>query len=313
MTVGFVFLAESGVLEQQTLLLCESLRMFGGRYADAAITILQPRPERAISAGVRGELEKLGAAVVELALVSPCPEYGPSYRVFACAEHEPSSRSDVFVFMDSDTVLLAEPDLELHDADVAVRPVDVPGMCTSGDGDPNESYWRELCELCAVDYDQIPHVITTVKHIRVRASYNGGLTVVKRKAGLFAKAAEFFTASLRTNLIPRPILKIPFAAGHGNVSEAGAQLWGSSQACLSLAITALGLRVRVLSPAQNFPLNFYPQLRGEIEAGTFPEISHVHYHHLFRDHPHDNPILAGLPGFPPESIGWLRERAVRFA
>ena len=47
-----------------------------------------------------------------------------------------SPRRIVSFFMDSDTVLLSEPDLELLEAEVAARPVDVKGMCTSGIGDP---------------------------------------------------------------------------------------------------------------------------------------------------------------------------------
>jgi hypothetical protein len=41
--IEFVFVAESGVLERQCLLLCESIREFGGRYAGAEITVLHRR------------------------------------------------------------------------------------------------------------------------------------------------------------------------------------------------------------------------------------------------------------------------------
>ena len=309
----FIFIAESGVLEKQAILLCESIRKFGGSYAQADIKILQPRGERRISPYGRLRFQSLGADVIEMSIVSPCPEYEPSYKIFACAEYERSSQADCLIFMDSDTVLLSEPDLELQEADVAARPVDVKGMCTSGESDPNDSYWRYLCRVCGVDYDLIPHVITTVERVKVKASYNGGLTVVKKNAGLFSKTADFFLQSILADLIPWPESDTVFPTGHGMVSGKGGRLWGSSQACLSLAITALKLPVRTLRPSLNFPLHYYPDLLPEIEKGAIPLISHVHYHHVFRSNPHDNPIVAGQPGFSPCSVTWLRERIGEFA
>ena len=313
MRVEFILIAESGVLEQQALLLCASLRRFGGRYAEADIKVLEPRGERSISEGGRLRFRGLDAEVVKMSIVSPCPEYGTSYRVFACGEYEPFSQADCLVFMDSDAVLLSEPDFELLEADFAGRPVDVKGMCTSGDGDANDSYWRDLCHICEVNYDLIPHVTTTVEHARVKASYNGGLTIVRNKAGLFAKTADFFRRSLAANLVPWPENNSSFPTGHGMVSAEGGRFWGSAQACLSLAITALNLSVRILPSSQNFPLHSYLDLLPEIEKGAIPLISHVHYHHVFRSNPHDNPILAGQPGFPPGAIEWLRERVGEFA
>jgi hypothetical protein len=313
MKLEFVFIAESGVLEQQSLLLCESLRSFGGRYAEADVAILEPRRERRISDEGRSRFQAMDARVVECSIASPCPEYGPSYRAFACAEYERSSRADRLVFMDSDTLLIAEPDLDLQDADVAVRPVDVQGMCTFGAADSNDEYWRELCRICQVDYDSIPFVTTTVEGLQVKASYNGGLTVVDRTAGLFQKTAEFFVKSIAVKLFPRPNQATSFPAGHGEVCAEGGRLWGSSQACLSLAVTALGLRVRVLPSSQNFPLHSYPELRLRMGNEIFPAISHVHYHHVFRNDPLDNPILAGKPGFSSDSKSWLWARVGRLA
>jgi hypothetical protein len=313
MIVEFLIIAEAGVLEKQSLLLCESIRQFGGRYARAKITILQPRRERKISPEGRLRFAALQAQVIELAIVSPCPEYGTSYRVFACAEYERSATSDNFIFLDSDAVLLAEPDFELQGADVAARPVDVKGMCTAGAGDANEEYWRTFCHVCGVDYEKLPFVSTTVERAKVRASYNGGLTVVKTRAGLFQKTADFFMRSLHANLVPWPDRVTSFTTGHGVVSAEGSRLWGSSQASLSLAITALGLSVRTLPASQNFPLHLYNDLLPEIRKGTIPTVSHVHYHHIFRGPPQENPILAGMPGFPAGSIEWLEKRTEQFA
>jgi hypothetical protein len=83
-SVEFVFIAESGVLEKQAILLCESIREFGGIHAQAGIKILQPREEKRISPSGRLRFQSLGAEVIEMSIVSPCPEYGTTYSIFAC-------------------------------------------------------------------------------------------------------------------------------------------------------------------------------------------------------------------------------------
>ena len=303
----FLLLAQSGVLETQSLLLCESLRKFGGRYASADVTVLESRPECPISAGGRAMFEKLGAQVVKVPVVSPCPEYGTSYRVMACAAYETQVSDRLLIFLDSDSLILCEPDFALAGADVAARPVDVRGMCTTGANDRNDAYWRALCEVCGVDYESLPWTTTTVDQCRVRASYNGGLTVVRSGEGLFGRTADFFARSIRARLFTRHDEGVFFQAGHGEVRPEGSRLWGSAQACLSLAITALGLKVRMLPPGLNFPLHFYRELSGKF-SGDPLVVSHAHYHHLLRDPEAGNPILDGSPGFPDESRAWLKTR-----
>lgn len=306
-------MAEAGILERQAILLCASIRRFSGRYAGDAITVIQPRNERKISPDGRARFRAMGAEIVEIPVVSPCPEYGTSFRVLACAAYEPRSTADLIIFMDSDTLVLAEPDLDLRDADVALRPVDVKGMGTSGPGDAHDSYWRELCHLCGVDYESLPHVTPTVEPVRIRASYNGGLTVVKKGARLFETTADFFLRAYDAGLVPWPDLADPVTAGCGRVSLAGSRYWGSAQAALSVAIRALGLSARILPPTVNFPLHYDALLRPGIQNGTIPMITHVHYHHLLREYADSNPIMAGMPGFPPCARVWLREQREDFA
>lgn len=45
-SVEFALVAESGVLERQAIILCESIRKFAGKYADSPITVISPRSDR---------------------------------------------------------------------------------------------------------------------------------------------------------------------------------------------------------------------------------------------------------------------------
>jgi hypothetical protein len=309
----FIIMAESGTLEIQALLLCASIRRFGGPYAGSAIAVISPRQDRRPSEDTVRKLESLGVQYVPLSIVSPCPEYGTSFRVLASSEYERRSTADTLILLDSDTVFLGEPDFNLNLGDVAARPVDVQGMCTTGISCPHDDYWRKLCHVCAVDYDLIPYVSTTVDKLRVKASYNGGLVVAKRKRCVFQRTEDYFQRSMKAGLRPLAGYGLEVRAGHGLVSHAGSEYWGSSQACLSLALSGSGLSVQTLPPTHNFPLHFYDHFLSEIEAGKLSNIVHVHYHHLFFTPSSPNPVLDGHPGFPSEGLTWLRERLGREA
>jgi len=275
--VAFAFIAEEGVLEQQACLLAESIRLFAGAHRNAPILVVSPRSRRRPSKDTRRRLKALGARYIELNVRSVAPEYGTSFRVHAAAIIERRMRDDVLVFLDSDMIFAGEPDLSLGDDDVAARPVDVKGMCTTGDDDPCDAYWRALCRVCGVDYADIPSITTTADHEIVKASYNGGFIVARRTAGVFQRTEKFFKRSVAAGMLPWADGAV-VQAGHGFVSGRGARLWGSSQACLSMATWGAGKSVRLLPTSHNFPAHNSDYVA---RAGMKEPLIAVHYHHLF--------------------------------
>lgn len=182
--VAFVACIEGGVLEEQALLLFESIRLYVGRLGGASAYALSPRPGHAISARARERLDELGVHYVDAVLNNECQEYGSANRV-AAAYVEGACGHELLVVLDSDTLSLREPEeLLLPDGvDVAARPVDLKGMCTAGAGDPFDEYWQDLCRCCGVDYERIPWGESFVDRRRIKACYNVGLVVARREAG----------------------------------------------------------------------------------------------------------------------------------
>ena len=87
------------------------------------------------------------------------------------------------------------------------------------------------------------------------------------------------------------------------MSGLGAEYWGSSQACLSLAIWGAGYAARVLPPTHNIPIHQPDYL----EFGPTPEPAiAVHYHHLFGGDQADNPMFQGGVNAPAQLLSWLR-------
>jgi hypothetical protein len=302
--VEFMAIAESGILEAQALLLCESIRRFAGVYAKSAITIVSPRAARRPSPATQRKFERLDAEFVATELVSPFPEYGPSFRVAAAAHLARRPGAPVLVQLDSDTLFLAAPDFALTQSDFAARPVDIKGICTTGVGDPGDSYWRKVSTLCGVDYDAIGWVTTTVDKLRVRANYNAGLIAARRASGVFERTEEIFKCMVEQKLIsharPPEALKI----GAGAISPDGFTYWGTSQIALSLACTALRARVEILPAEYNMPLHFFDSL----EPNATPPV-HVHYHWLGNaDELATSPLVDGRMALPAAQARWLRSR-----
>jgi hypothetical protein len=210
--------------------------------------------------------------------------------------------------LDSDTVLLEQLELP-EEADVAVRPVDSKGCTTEGPGDPFEEYWSRLAQLHGVSLDSLPFVRTTDLEHYVRASYNGGLVVVRREKSVLRAWADLFARSLAAGLKPWKGSTLNVFASTGFVGEQASEYWGSNQAAAALAIWSTTRRVLHYPDAYNVPLHLLAN-RPDLAAlpRTLPLV-HVHYHWMFGA-PYFEAALAtlGRLGTAPDRLEWLAAR-----
>ncbi len=304
-SVEFVLIVEAGILEDQALLLCESIRCFAGAYSRCPITVVSPRSGRRPSPSTIRRLEQLQVEYLPIEIESCCPQYGTSYKVHSLAYVERRPGPPIVIQVDSDTVFIAEPDFSLGTSSAAARPVDVKGMCTTGPGDAFDSYWRELCTLVGVDYEHLPIVQTTVGGQAVRASYNGGLIAAQRACGLFQRTEDIFKRLVASGMMSWGADGPSFSTGTGVLSGEATAYWGTSQAAFSLAAVAGNHSVRVLPVTHNFPLHSTDPL----SVPNPSRLVHIHYHGLFTAGSVDaNPILDGTLELPAGIPEWLRAR-----
>ena len=308
-----MFIVESGALEPQSLALAESVRLHAGVHRSARLVAISPRPMRRPSWKTVLKLKLLGVKYIPLDLKSPVPDYGTSFRVLASAWLEKNSNAEFLAVLDTDTIFVSEPDLSLSDSDVALRPVDTKGICTSGETDYFDEYWRQLCQLAKVDYSAMPEILTSIDQQRIKASYNGGFIVCRRSNGLFEKTAELFCRSLRAGLVPHPELKHNIQAGHGAVPPAGGMFWGSSQACLAVVILALGLKTRIMPASQNFPLHLYKESSSPELLSALISLSHLHYHRPLSDPQLSVRLLDPQLNLNEGVKNWISRRVLRQA
>jgi hypothetical protein len=306
--VGFVACIEGGVLEAQTLLLFESIRLYAGRFNNCSLYALSPRVGHPISIAARRRLDDLGAQYFDAILNTECPEYGSANRVAAAAYIEETCPHEILVILDSDTLFLREPSELAVPAgiDVAVRPVDVKGISTSGASDSFDRYWKDLCRCCGVDYEEIPPSESFVDRQRIKANYNGGLVVIRGGLGILRRWADFFFISIRKGLRPYTDSG-SFRTGTGWIEPAAGKLWGSNQAALSLAIWNTTRRVRELPPTYNYPLHQHERIDPALVQAVFPHLVHVHYHWLLEgDALPANPLFLNSGPLSISQRDWLR-------
>jgi hypothetical protein len=276
--VAFVICVEANRLEPQARMLCESIRTFGGRYRNAPIFAISPRPALALGHEARAQLSDLGVTYVAQSLNETGSPYGPINRIVAGAWAENHCLQPYLVVLDTDMIFVGEP--VFLRVDVGVRPADCKGSASGGATDPADIYWRRMCHFGGIEPSRLPQLITSIDRHSIRASYNGGFCVVRRKAGVLQRTQEIFFASFRENLRPLAGSGTRVFSSTGDVGEEASEWWGSSQAALSIAIWSSTSNVHVYDERYNIPLNLLaePANQWPMAPGQKPVL--LHYHHL---------------------------------
>ncbi len=300
--LSFLLCIEGNGIEHQALLLCESIRRFGGRYSGSPVIAVSPRPEVPISARSRERLREMAVEHVSLPLNrTGCP-YLTINRIVAGAWAERHLSTAYIVVLDSDTIFATEPPLLCCDA--GARPVDCKGSTSAGPTDPKESYWRRICEIAGIGVEQLPWIDTTTDHVRIRSSFTGGFTVVRRSCGILQKTAEVFLASLRADLRPLRGEAANVFASTGHVGRDASEFWGSSQAALSAAIATQASELLIYDDRYNIPLHLLQPDSSNRVAWPYCEPVLLHYHWLTQPE-HRSALLSIIRCFRI-SDAWLR-------
>lgn len=305
--VSFVLCLEANRLEPQGLLLCESIRKFGGRYADSSIFGVSPRPDLALGPAARARLHDLGVTYVVEPLNLTGHPYGTINRIVAGAWAEAHLTTPHLVMLDTDMIFTAVPKIER--ADAGVRPVDMKGSATSGPEDSLDVYWSRICAFAGIALDDLPMLRATVGRDRIRASYNGGFTVVRRSLGILRQTRDIFFRSFAEDMRPFAGTGDDIKASTGFVGMAASEWWGSSQSALSAAIWSKTKDVHVYGPDYNIPLHLLVEDSRcwARRPGSEPVLLHYHY---LADSQHRDELSKVLEkiGCSPQVIGWIFAR-----
>ncbi len=289
MSLRFVVCVEAGRLEGETLLLCESIRRFGGTHASAPIAAYRPRTGDALESATRERLDALNVELNEEPLNSEHAYYPIANKLYAAASAERTALEDMIVLLDSDAVILAQPDaLALSDGiDAAVSPVGRAGDGSTGPGHENDGYWERLYELAAAAGR--PFSTTWLTGEPIRAYWNAGLVATRRRAGLMGAWLELFIRLVDT----------------GHVPERGMDQL--DQLALAGVLARDPESVATLPDPYNYRLTRRPDLKRPARKLDLADLVHVHYMKAFYVRGFLEAVRPPLRTDTPQ-FGWLATR-----
>ncbi len=287
-SVAFTFCVEPGRLEWEARLLVESIRQFGGRFANAVIYAIQPRGIDPLRPETIALFERAGVIHRAANLNKEYAPWPTNNKVYAVADIESVATTQFVVFLDTDSIIVNEPvEFVLRDGvDLAVQPTLRQFRGSTGPGDASDSFWLKLYQMCEVP--EPPYVSTMLDRVRIRGYYNGGLAVFRREAGLGRRWLKYLRRIGPT---------IP-----GDVR------YNMDQFALALIAAGIPGRVQLLPSIYNYNIARRHEFVVETDRNiNLDSLVHIHYHEAFRQ----PGFLAALrPALDPteERFLWLSRR-----
>jgi len=159
----------------------------------------------------------------------------------ALAHVEACSKADVVVWMDSDTLVLREPEaLSLSaDIDYAAYPASrLLDIGTNGEDD-HESYWQAVCLAHGIDPGRFSWIPAQERE--------GGRIRMYWQSGVFAYRRETF---LGARMLERSIRQM-----EARIAARASGIYFHEQTALGVAVHIENLRYQILGESYNMPLN----------------------------------------------------------
>lgn len=290
MSLRIVCCVEAGRLEAETVLMCGSLRRFGGRLAGAPVSAYRPRAGDALTEATRSRLVELDVDLVEDELNTEHAFHPIANKLYAAADAESRYGEDSIAVLDSDSVFMAEPaQLELAGGlDAAAAPVGKVSEGTTGPGHDNEDYWQGLYSLVGVG--EPPWIETALRGRRIRGYWNSGLVAARRSEGLLGEWLGLFRRLLDEERLPPS----------GRIDSI-------DQISLALVFARRPNRIETLPWPYNYRITRRGRYRDPAGSASLSDLVHIHYMRSF--------YVAGFLervdpplGEGDERLEWLAER-----
>jgi hypothetical protein len=251
------------MLEGLTVRTIESLRRWGGAFADAPIFAVTPRRGPKLAIETLKRFEHLDVRYLYQPEESSFSWFQYYNKPVALAAAEKVADTETVAWLDSDLLIVREPEaLHLEDGMEFAACVSAKEMGTCGPDDPFELLWQANCRVLGIDIESLPWVVSEPERLRMRLYWNSGIFVYKRSKML---GSHFLDACTKLMRAQNGIADESFAI---SFNEMGA---------LGLAMHAAGLRWRELPHSHNHNINkrSHPRLFREDE---FREACVIHHH-----------------------------------
>jgi hypothetical protein len=259
-SIAVVACIEAGELESKTVRMVDSLRRFGGRFADLDVLVTTPRLGPGLARETQQRLADLNVRHTKLRPTTNYVWHHYMNKPQAIVAAERELDAEQILWVDSDIIFLREPNcLELTDEiDFVASAPDTGAIGTTGDGDLHEPFWARCSDLLGLSVEELPWLTTGDGH-RIRFLWNSGVFVYRRSTELGAAYAADLEKALRMRVARR----------HDEVHFI-------DQVILGLTVLRLGLSWRPIPDTSNFPV--LGDLPGNFDPAKVRDVDVLHYH-----------------------------------
>jgi hypothetical protein len=262
-SISFVCCVESGLLEELTVRMIESLRRWGGVFANARVFALTPRRGPRLLPSTLEAFRRLDVRYLYHPTNSSYSWFQYYNKPLALAAAETHADTELVAWLDSDILIAREPEaLRLEEGVDFAACVSAKEMGTCGPGDPFESLWQANCRALNIDIDSLPWVLSEPEGLRMRLYWNSGIFVYRRSKRLGLHFLETCTTLMRAN---------------NGASHKDFAISFNEMGAVALAMHAAGLKWRELPHSHNCNINkrSHPRLYREDE---FRAAAVIHHH-----------------------------------
>ena len=178
--VTFVVCVEPGKYEVQAALMVESLRLFGGRFANAPVIAITPRVGPALAMRTRKRFEELGVVYLRRRHLHRAWQLFIG-KVQALNDAEQIAATKGLVLVDCDILFVGEPSglLLAPGAAVGACPSDQGIVGTTGASSQFDPAWRRACAAVGLTIEDLPWVDPSDGSEPVRFYVNSGVVVMR--------------------------------------------------------------------------------------------------------------------------------------
>lgn len=258
----FVTCVEAGGLEPQVLLLVESLRRFGGAWANMPFVAVKPRRGPGLRSETLSAFRRLQVEFIDKPFNSKLAWWNNANKSAAMAALETQVSTPNITWLDGDMVIMQPLDdvTPVEHAQFIARAGE--GYLGSDGSDANVAYWLKLCEVFGLNFEDFPEIVSFPERRTIRAYWQTGIYTYRTATRLGAEHYEIIARLLEDKI---------------GSKQAG--IYHQDQVSISLAVQKLKLKHSELTPAMNFNIN--PLSKQNANLLPMRDVKILHYHNSF--------------------------------
>jgi lipopolysaccharide biosynthesis glycosyltransferase len=251
---------------------------------------MTPRPGPGLGAATLACFAKHGVRYLHESTSSPYTWFRFYNKPLAMAAAENMATTDTIGWLDSDVLVVREPDLlRLADHEDFAACASDKEMGSSGPVDPFDRIWTANCKALGIDIESLPWVETERERLRIRLYWNSGVFVYRRGTGLGRQFLETCTKLLDSR---------------NKLDANGFSISICEMSAVTLAVHQLGLKWRGLPFSHNFIVASRSHKQWYREA-QLRDACIVHYHDAMWPWFWDT-LMACLEATHPDVAEWLQ-------